>query len=224
MLNSEMGSSLLFLCSYFIPGHSEQQGLPFLHESTAESTRQAVTIFVFHSSNRLPHLYYTFILYYLGCGSNVRYHDGVLHFSEARLHVRLILIQQELSYIGHSRVSLGHDVALSCVDMRFETRKAEFCYLKDIKTDTKHWILFQMLHQSYFINHGTPTAVDKNRFLQILSRIYKHQAKEQLYLSTNELHNHKSTFIKSYLLHRCKPFFVDQMVSGFIQDWMKTYL
>lgn len=58
MLNSEMGSSLLFLCSYFIPGHSEQQGLPFLHESTAESTRQVVTIFVFHSSNRLPHLYY----------------------------------------------------------------------------------------------------------------------------------------------------------------------
>lgn len=123
MLNSEMGPSLLFLCSYFIPGHSEQQGLPFLHESTAESTRQAVTIFVFHSSNRLPHLYYTFILYYLGCGSNVRYHDGVLHFSEARLHVRLILIQQELSYIGHSRVSLGHDVALSCVDMCLKLEK-----------------------------------------------------------------------------------------------------
>lgn len=57
MLNSEMGPSLLFLCSYFIPGHSEKQGLPFLHESTAESTRQVVTIFVLHSSNRLTHLY-----------------------------------------------------------------------------------------------------------------------------------------------------------------------
>lgn len=27
-----------------------------------------------------------------------------------------------------------------------------------------------------------------------------------------------------YLLHHCKPFFVNQMISGFVQDGVKTYL
>lgn len=61
-----------------------------------------------HSTGQIDYL---FILYYLGCGSDMRYHDGVLHFREPRLHVRLILIQQELS------------IAASCVDMNLKIEK-----------------------------------------------------------------------------------------------------
>lgn len=103
--------------------------------------------------------------YYLGGGSNVRYHYGILHIRKPRLHVRFILKQQNRWTIVHNLI-----VFLSWIWIC--KKESNSSYLKDIKTNPKHRIMFQMLHKGYFVNDRTPTTVYKDCFLQIEFAIF----------------------------------------------------
>lgn len=97
---------MLFGILNCIPGHWEQPGSPFLLESTTTMPRSIINLqhgvgmsniivnFLWSSSCKVCFKGKCLSSVYLGSWSNVRYHNGILHVSKPRLHIRLILIQQ----------------------------------------------------------------------------------------------------------------------------------